>query len=82
MFLKADAKNSEAKAYRLKLSGVPTPMDPATGYTLPTFIIPTAAATMAVSKRTAPGFMNISYAGFGSDSKKTYVEWQSPVVKA
>ena len=57
-------------------------MEVSTGFSWPTVLIPSAAGKTTVAKRTAPGYMNVSFYNFGTDKKLTYVDWVNDKVEA
>lgn len=74
-FLAVDTNNAAAAAaYKLTISGVPTPLDPSGGHSFPIVYL-TDAKAAKVTYRTAPGTMNVTKAGFGNAAGKVFVDW-------
>lgn len=82
MFLKKDTANAAAaKAYRLTVSSVPTPLGSSSGYTYPAIIVPSIGKT-TLSKMSVPGMMNSTFYNFGEDSSKIFIDWSDDTIMA
>ena len=64
---KDDANAAAATAYKITISGVPTPVDPTGGHSYP-HIFMTDALAAKVTGRTCPGTMNVTKSGFANSA--------------